>query len=259
MYDALEDIVLPEAREHVLSILEERGVPLEYANTAARIAFDYSVMLDALGMTREEAIASHDLRVPLDEPQWYAAVSFAILVAGYYDAGHTATDFHPFVMADKVPRVKEAGHTTQAIGHLVMTTPSRKRGAEDIYEDALSLPPEWLLIAIGDGISLSMLKDTYDWGFREIDLCLCSERGTLFYHDLHMYSQRGYDVKVVTEAIRAFARFLVVPAIELGMSAEQIREYYDSGKPLPLTGFDLKRIMNPGVPDEYIRAMYEGT
>lgn len=257
MYDALEDIVLPDAREHVLSIFEERSVPLEYANTAARMSFDYSVMLDALGMTREEAIASHDLRVPLDEPQWYAAVSFAILVAGYFDAGHAATDFHPFVMADKVPRVKEAGHSTQVIGHLVMTTPSRKRGAEDIYEDALSLPPEWLLIAIGDGISLSMLKDIYHWGFRELDLC--SEHGRLFYNDLHMYSQRGYDVNTVTEALRAFARFLVVPAIELGMSAVQIREYRDSGKPVPLSGFDLKRIMNPGVPDEYIRAMYEGT
>lgn len=257
MYDALEDIMLPEARGHVLSIFEERGVPLDYANAAARMAFDYSVILDALGMTREDAIVSHDSRVPLDEPQWYAAVSFAILVAGYHDAGYDATDFHPFVMVDKVSRVKEAGHSTQTIGYLVMTMPSRKAGAEDIYEEALSLPPEWLRLAIAHDIQLSSLRDIYYWGFRELDLC--SELGTLFYSDLHMYSQRGYDVHVVTEAIRAFARFLVVPAVELGMTAEQIREFHESGKPVPLTGFDLKRIMHPGLPDEYIRAMYEGT
>lgn len=249
MHTALEDIMVPETREHVLTIFEERGVPLQYANAAARMSFDYSAMLEALGTTLEEEVAKGN-GADFEDPQWYASVSFAITVAEYYKAGVWPADFHPYIPVHHVAEVKAAGHNVQVIGEIVMTS-------RDTFEEAVALSPEYALVALATSVESSKLKLLEEWGFT--NFALCTGHGRLFYDDLLMHCKNGHSAELVTECLRAFPRHLDTAALRLGITVEQVRAYLqDEDRPEVKTLFDVRRIMNPGLPDEYIRAMYEG-
>lgn len=246
-YNNLEAVMLPETREMVLGIFEERGVPLAYADAAARMSFDYSAVLEAIGATLQEMVEMGQ-GATFEEPQWYGSVSFAITVAEYHKTGVHPDDFHPYIPADQVVEVKAAGHRVPVIGDIVMTSRAT-------FEEVLALSPEYALAALATRVEVSKLKLLEDWGFKDFDLC--TGNGRLFYDDLLMHRQNGYSAELVTECLRAFPRHLDVAALRLGITVEQIREYLqDENRSACLTSFDVKRVMHPGLPDDYIAAMY---
>lgn len=247
-YNNLEAILLSETRETVLGILEERRVPLAYADAAARMSFDYSAVLEAIGATLQEMVEIGQGSV-FEEPQWYGSVPFAIAVAEYHKTGVHPSDFHPYITAGQVAEVKAAGHRVQVIGDIVMTT-------RDTFEEALALSPEYALTALATRVEASKLKLLQDWGFKDFDLC--TGNGRLFYDDLLMHRKNGHSAELVTECLRAFPRHLDAAVLRLGITVEQIREYLqDENRAKCLTSFDVKRVMHPGLPDDYIAAMYE--
>lgn len=246
-YGNLEAVMLPETREMVLSILEERGVPLAYADAAARMSFDYSAMLAALGTTLQEMVEMGQ-GATFEEPQWYGSVPFAIAVAEYHRTGVHPADFHPYIPADQVAEVKAAGHRVPVIGDIVMTSRAT-------FEEVLALSPEYALAALATRVEVSKLKLLEDWGFK--DFGLCTGNGRLFYDDLLMHYENGYSAELVTECLRAFPRLLTLVALRLGITVEQVRAYLQDAARTPCrTALDVKRVMHPGLPDDYIAAMY---
>lgn len=242
--------MMPESRAMVLDILDERGTPLAYANAAARMSFDYSAMLKALGTTLEYEVSQGN-GADYEDPQWYAAISFAILVSDYHKAGIHPTDFHPYVSASDVAEVKAAGHVVQVVGEVVMTS-------RDTFDDVVSLTPEYALAALATSVPSAKLKALMDWGFPEAEMSKRFSYGQLFLDDLLAYRTMGHSAELIVECLQVFPRQLIGVALNLGATVEVVRAFRETAdRPKVERTFDVKRALNPGMPDDYIIAMYE--